>query len=218
VNLRPLFAALLFVACAGCSTVEQFVSPAPPPDPKTLMPALEQRIAVLVADERQRIDPKARPLMIDPELSEIARKRVEDMATKNYMAHAAPDGETAATLLMAEDARFQGLLGENIAAQHYVPATGIDVETFARRFVDTWLASEPHKKNLAFAQYDHTGIGAAVNGDTIYVMQLFSTDLGLGPHGDSSVPSVATPVPDAASGAVTPKPKPELRGSEGAHD
>ncbi|MBS0470804.1 MAG: CAP domain-containing protein [Proteobacteria bacterium] len=216
-NLRPFIAALLLVACTGCSTVENFITPPPPPDPKTLMPALEQRIAVLVADERQRIDPKAKPLMIDPELSAIARKRVEDMAAKKYMAHVAPDGETAATLLMAEDARFQGLLGENIAAQYFTPSAAIDVDALARRFVDSWLASEPHKKNLAFADYDHTGIGAAVNGDTIYVMQLFSTDLGLGPHTGSNVPSVATPVPDAATGAAPP-PEPNLRGSEGTHE
>ena len=119
-------------------------------------------------------------LMIDPELSGIARKRASDMAAKNYLAHTAPNGDTSATLLMAEDANFQGLLGENIAAQHYQPAIGVDVEGFARRFVDTWLKSAPHKENLSFADYNRTGVGAAVNGDTVYVTQLFSTDLGLG--------------------------------------
>ncbi|HXC55777.1 MAG TPA: CAP domain-containing protein [Rhizomicrobium sp.] len=217
--MRAVLAASLLVLLAGCTTIETAVGP-PPPDPRTLMPALEQRIAVLVADERSRIDPKARALMIDPELSDIARKRAIDMATKNYFTHVAPNGDTSASLLMAEDAHFQGLLGENMGAQHYTRNVGIDVEAFARRFVATWLASAPHKENLAFADYNHTGVGAAVNGDTVYVTQLFSTDLGLGPHLDNAPPPVITPVPSARAGEeITPQPKPEdaLRGSEGVH-
>ena len=42
----------------------------------------------------------AQPLAIDPELSGIARKRAADMAAKNYFAHAAPNGDTSASLLM----------------------------------------------------------------------------------------------------------------------
>ena len=97
-------------------------------------------------------------------------------------------------MLMDEDANFQGLIGENVAAQHFTPGTGIDVDAFAQRFVESWLASAPHKENLAFADYDRTGVGAAANGDTIYVTQLFTTDLGLGPHKGSAPPSQATPV------------------------
>ncbi len=182
------------------------------------MPALEQRIAVLVADERLRLDPKASPLMIDPELCDIARKRATDMATRNYFAHAAPNGDTSASLLMAEDAHFQGLLGENMAAEHYTPALGVDVESFARNFVQTWLNSAPHKENLSFADYNRTGVGAAVNGDTVYVTQLFSTDLGMGPHRDDAPPAVVTPVPSARQGeSSVPKPPAPLRGSQGVH-
>ncbi|MGZ5931813.1 MAG: CAP domain-containing protein [Rhizomicrobium sp.] len=186
-----------------------------PPDPKTLMPALEQRIAVMIADERSRIDPDAKFLVIDPELCDIARQRAADMATKNYFAHIAPNGDTSASLLMAEDAHFQGLLGENMAAQHYTPAVGIDVEAFARRFVSTWLGSAPHKENLSFPSYNRTGVGAAVNGDTVYVTQLFSTDLGLGPHKDSSPPAVVTPLPSAKAAKPEPAPSAPLRDSEG---
>jgi uncharacterized protein YkwD len=184
------------------------------------MPALEQRIAVLIADERSRLDPNAKSLMIDPELSDVARKRAADMAAKNYFAHTAPNGDTSATLLMSADAHFQGLLGENMAAQHYTPSLGVDVEKFARAFVDTWLKSAPHKENLAFPDYNRTGVGAAVNGDTVYVTQLFATDLGLGPHMDGTPPAVVTPLPNAkAAKSVTPTPKPGpiLRGSEGTH-
>ncbi len=105
------------------------------------MAALEQRIAVLVEEEREKIDPHARALAIDPELAGIARQRSADMAQNNHFAHAAPNGDTSATLLMAQDARFQGLLGENMGAVHYWKAYGLDVDKAARSFVDQWLAS-----------------------------------------------------------------------------
>ncbi|MEI9994860.1 MAG: CAP domain-containing protein [Rhizomicrobium sp.] len=220
--MRRLAPFVVLVLLAGCSTFESVVQPPapPPPDPRTLMPALEQRIAVLIADARARIDPNAKPLMIDPELSGIARQRAADMAAKNYFAHTAPNGDTSGSLLTAEDPHFQGILGENMAALHYTPALGVDVEGFARKFVDTWLKSAPHKENLAFADYNRTGVGAAVNGDTVYVTQLFSTDLGMGPHQDDAPPAVVTPVPSARAGKDAmpePKPKPLLRGSEGVN-
>ncbi len=60
-----------------------------------------------------------------------------------------------------------------------------------------------------------------MNGDTIYVTQLFSTDLGLGPHEDGAPPPVVTPMPDAKAGkdSLAPPKPPEaaLRGSEGGH-
>jgi len=182
------------------------------------MPALEERIAVLIADERGRINPASKSLMIDPELVRIARERAVDMATKHYFAHMAPNGDTSATILMAEDVHFQGLLGENMAAQHYTPAIGVNVEKFARAFVETWLKSAPHKENLAFPDYDHTGVGAAVNGDTVYVTQLFSTDLGLGPHKDDAAPAVVTPL-TAPKDAKSPPPSDgfRMRGGEGVH-
>jgi uncharacterized protein YkwD len=174
-------AALLFTGCAAFETVKAPSAPAaayvppPPPDPKTRMTELETRLGVLVDEARHKLDPAAKPLALDPELVKIARERAQDMADKNYLAHAAPNGDTSASLLMAADAQYQGLLGENLAAQHYVKQTGVDPKAFAQRFLDTWMDSPPHRDNLAFAGYDRTGVGAAVNGDTVYVAILFST-------------------------------------------
>lgn len=180
---------LALLVLAGCAGTRQADAPPPPPDPHTQMAALESRIAVVVEEAREKIDPHARPLAIDPELGGIARKRSGDMAEKNYFAHAAPNGDTSATLLMAEDARFQGLLGENMGAVHYWKAYGIDVDKTAHSIVEQWLDSPKHRDNLAFADYNMTGIGAAVNGDTVYVTALFATDLGLGPHEDKGAPA-----------------------------
>jgi len=159
------------------------------------MPALETRVLALVESERARIDPKARALTTDAELTDIARRRSAEMAKLNSF-DGNGDPHVSATMLMRQDAKFQGLVGENVAAQHFTPGQEIDVEGFAKRFVETWVSSTPHKQNLSFPDYDRTGVGAAANGDTIYVTQLFTTDLGLGlkPTGqDQDVKAVETP-------------------------
>ncbi len=219
---KTVLAVLLCLgALSGCAVLNPR-PPGPPPDPAAQMPALEARILTMVEDERMKIDPQARRLALDPELTKIARERAKDMAAKHYLAHVSPNGQTSATLLMAQDADFQGLLGENLAAQHYTPQLGIPVDVFAKRFLDTWLDSPPHKENLAFKDYDHAGVGAAVNGDTVYVALLFTTDLGLPSHGkvgaQSSGKSIVTrfDTPQAARAAKPKQSAPiRLRGAVG---
>jgi uncharacterized protein YkwD len=205
--------------CAGCVTRPQPVVYGPPPpmppplpDPKTQMGALETRIFQLVQQQRQAVDPSAQTLKIDPLLVDVARKRSADMAAKGYFADAAPDGTTSASLVMDEDAQFQGLLGVNMAAQHYRVQLGIKVDDFAHRFLDTWINSQSHKQNLVFPEYNRTGIGAALNGDTVYVTELFATDLGLPPPKLSAPRGKITPMdsPQAAKRAMA-SPPPTLR-------
>jgi uncharacterized protein YkwD len=214
---RQLFPFLTALVLAGCAT--EAPPPAAPllPDPKTQMGALETRIAVLVEEERHKLDPKARALALDAELSKIARARASDMAEKNYLAHQGPDGATSASLLMKDDAKWQGLLGENLAAQHYTKQGGVSVDEFAHRFLDEWMKSPPHRDNMAFINYDHAGVGAAVNGDTVYVAVLFSTDLGLPPPKNGDPASTVTSLENPAAAAPTnPQPPPlRLRGAVG---
>jgi uncharacterized protein YkwD len=185
---------VLLLFGAGCASL---FGPSKP-DVSAQMPALESRIYAMIVDERRALDPKARFLSLDPELVAIARQRSTDMALKNSFA--AEDPHTSANMLMKQDANFQGLIGENVAAQHFTPGTGIDVEAVAKNFVDRWLASAPHKENLGFAEYERTGVGASANGDTIYVTQLFTTSLGMGPHDASAPPSQAEPVASPRKG------------------
>ena len=128
----------------------------------------------LVNDERRARDPAATALTKDTALAAAARKKSADMAARHYLAHTAPDGQTSATLLMDGDPRFVGLLGENIAAQPFPAEYGIQVESYARRIVDTWLESPRHRDNLSDPAYSRTGIGAAVSDNTIYVTELFA--------------------------------------------
>jgi uncharacterized protein YkwD len=205
---RAAAIALVLFVCTACAD-ETGVQLPPPPDPKTQMAALELRIFDLIQDQRHRIDPKAKMLSLDSELVGVARRRSEDMAAKNYMAHKGPDGQTSASLIMDEDSDFQGLLGENIAAQHFIKQSGVDVEGFAQRFVKTWLDSPDHRENLSFAAYDRTGVGAAVSGDTVYVTQLFATNLGLPQHAADPNARQVTPLYNAKTQSSVPAAHPE---------
>ena len=214
---RFAISALALLLLAGCASTEDAAVP-PPPDPQTQMAPLALRIAALVEEERLKLDPQAKALTIDPELTKIAEMRARDMAKKNYLAHAAPNGDTSASLLMKDDAKWQGLLGENLAAQHYVKESGVDADAFAARFLDEWMKSQPHRENLAYPAYDRTGVGAAVNGDTVYVAQLFASDMGLKPLADadpsSTVTSYSTPAAAQTDAARRPPPI-RLRGTQG---
>lgn len=222
------FAVLAVLPLMGCAGKTGPVAAAPavaaatpePPDPQTQMAALESRIMALTEEQRLKLDPNAKKLAPDAELAHIARERASDMAAKNYLAHAAPNGDTSASLLMAENAKFQGLLGENLAAQHYVKQSGVNAEEFAQRFLDEWIKSQPHRENLAFADYDRTGVGAAVNGDTVYVAQLFAFSLPALEDRDPASEAVQFPSAEAARAAgqadATASQEPlRLRGAEG---
>lgn len=220
VPARAAAVALAVIACAACQSAPGALFDKPllsrplfakkTADPKSQLPALEARIYEIVSAQRHAIDPNAKDMALDSELVEIARERSADMAAKNTFADGDPR-EVSAMRLMSKDAQFQGLLGENIAAQHY-NARGIDVEAFAQRFVQTWLASASHKENLSFADYNRTGIGAAISGDTVYVTELFATDLGLGPHKDGTPPAQVTPF-TSPSAAKASGPGTALRGT-----
>jgi len=209
---RFAISALTLLLLAGCASTGPAVPP--PPDPQTQMAPLALRIAILVEEQRLKLDPKAKALAIDPELTKIAELRARDMAKKNYLAHAAPNGDTSASLLMKDDAKWQGLLGENLAAQHYVKESGVDADAFAARFLDEWMKSQPHRENLAYPAYDRTGVGAAVNGDTVYVAQLFASDMGLKPLADADPTSTVTSYSTPAAAARRPPPV-RLRGTQG---
>jgi uncharacterized protein YkwD len=172
---RSFAAAALALFVSACAST-------PPPDPATQLPELELRIYELVNAQRQALAPGAKDLALDSELVGIARQRSADMAAKD--AYAAGDPHISAARLMAEDEKFQGLLGENVAAQRYAKTTGIDVEQCAARIVATWVGSPTHKENLSFAEYGRTGVGAALSGDTVFVTQLFAAEIAYAPKSE----------------------------------
>lgn len=206
--MRALLAGMLLLACAACESAP------PPPDPVTQVPALEGRIFEIVNEKRHAIDPNAKELALDSELVQVARQRSIDMAAHNGFADGSGDPHISATRLMAEDAKFQGLLGENVAAARYAKVPGINVDQSALEIVGTWLASPSHKDNLSFGDYALTGVGVALSSDTIYVTQLFATDMTV--KASDKVPDVKSFPSAAAAKADSQKPGPTLRGALGS--
>ena len=138
-------------------------------------------------------------------LSKIARARASDMAAKNYLAHAAPNGDTSRLAADGRTTPNGRACWAKIWRRSITPSKAAStVDEFAQRFLDEWMKSPPHRDNMAFANYDRAGVGAAVNGDTVYVAQLFSTDLGLPPPQDGGPASTVTSLRQPRGGAAPP--------------
>src|SRR3954471_13123086 len=173
--MTRLDALLMAFALAACASTSPQRAP-PPLDAQ--IGALKERLFVLVETERHRLNERAKPLILDPALMRAAQSHSEDMAKKHSFDVENPDGNLAVNTLLS-DPKFRGFVGENSAAQYFRPSAGFDPDTYARAFLDIWLKSADHRTNLMFEAFDRTGIGIAVNGDSIYAAELFATDLGL---------------------------------------
>jgi uncharacterized protein YkwD len=171
-RLGTLLVAFALAACASAAVPEA------PPSLEVQVGALKERLFVLVEAERHRLNERAKPLILDPELMRAAQTHSEDMAKKRSFDVGNPDGNLAVNTLLA-DPKFRGFVGENSAAQYFTPRAGFDPDTYARGFLEIWLKSPDHRTNLMYEAFDKTGIGIAVNGDAIYAAELFATDLGL---------------------------------------
>jgi hypothetical protein len=93
-------------------------------------------------------------LKINPELTEAAQAKANDMALRNYWSHNTPAGNPPWTFVTATGYNYQKL-GENLAAGF------ID----SRATVNGWLASPEHRENMLDAAYTEVGFGYANNAD-----------------------------------------------------
>ncbi|MGE4130696.1 MAG: CAP domain-containing protein [Bdellovibrionales bacterium] len=87
-------------------------------------------------------------LILDARLSAVAQARAQDMATKNYFSHTAPDGTTYLEVMLA-NGLDAGLSGENIAQ-----APGE-----ASLAMGAWLKSPGHLSNIVKSGYRRLGVG-----------------------------------------------------------
>jgi uncharacterized protein YkwD len=169
-RILPLLFALLIGACAGM--------PPSAPSLDRQLEAVKSRLFVLVQEQRRELNAQAHLLAHDPQLAAAAQLHSDDMAKKNSFDEMNPDGNPAVNALLA-DPKFRGFVGENSAAQYFIPGTELDTEAVAHAFLQIWLNSPNHAYNLSYASFDRAGIGVTVTGNTIYAAELFATDLGL---------------------------------------
>jgi uncharacterized protein YkwD len=95
-------------------------------------------------------------LVVDAQLTAIARQRAQDMASKNYFAHTSPTGETAFTLMNAMRYAY-AIAGENIARNNYPDAESVGTA------MSGFMNSPSHRANIMDGRYTKVGIGMATD-------------------------------------------------------
>lgn len=151
----------------------------------------------------QRVGQGLSPLDENSTLDSAAQAKGNDMLSKGYWAHFAPDGTSPWSFFLSFGYKYK-YAGENLARDF--PDAG--------SAVTAWMNSPSHKENILNPNYRETGVGvvegnlAGVN--TTIIVQFFGSPLG----GSPSIPVaeaktipkiVATPAP-----SITPRPTPNL--------
>ena len=170
---KRAWAVVFALLLAACATARQ----GPHPMLQAQLAALKVRLFELVEEERMQAG--AKPLVLDPERVVAAQAHSDDMARKRSFDTMNPNGNLALNTLLSTDPKFIGFFAENSAAQYFTPSLGIDPDAMAKGFLEIWLGSPTHRSNLTYKDFDRTGIGIAVNGNAIYVSEVFTSDLGL---------------------------------------
>jgi len=129
-------------------------------------------------------------LQYNNELAQAAEKKAQDMFSKNYWAHFAPDGTTPWSFILNSGYQYE-YAGENLAKNFL----------FSQGVVDAWMNSPTHRENILKKEYTEVGY-AIVNGmlngeETTLVVQMFATPL-------HKVTSVQTPEKTFPQPAIQP--------------
>lgn len=103
------------------------------------------------------------------DIAEVARTHSEDMAARDYFSHNAPDGTDHSDRLEATGIQCEAS-GENLA---YREGIFSDPERLADQVVQQWINSEGHRENLLEQQWQAEGIGVHIDGDEVWVTQVF---------------------------------------------
>ena len=108
-------------------------------------PDLEQQMLEMV--NKERIASGLRPLVADPELTEVARRHSADMFARGYFAHDTPEGRTPFDRMRDANVNFL-TAGENLALAPTLPVA------------HTGLMNSPgHRANILRGQFGRVGIG-----------------------------------------------------------
>lgn len=121
---------------------------------------------IIAKTNQARANVGASKLSISPKLTEAAQTKAQDMVTRGYWAHFAPDGKTPWDFIRQSGYNFSAA-GENLARDF----DSVDP------MISAWLASPSHAENLLSANYTEIGIGTAegvISGKkTTIVVQMF---------------------------------------------
>lgn len=153
-----------------------------------------EQLLQLLNNERQKEN--LGTLNLNPELSAAALNKANDMFSKNYWAHNAPDGKTPWSFIK-DSGYVYVYAGENLARGF---TTNADV-------TKAWLASPSHKENMLSPNYSDVGF-AVVSGkldgeDTVIVVEEFGSrniaalpktnNTQAGASQETTIPKIETP-------------------------
>ncbi len=151
-------------------TPEPKPTPIPEPTPVPEDPNSEQdNYSALSSQEREmlqlvneeRVKNGLKPLVLMPELTELARLKSKDIIKYNYFAHTSPTYGSFAKMVSDAGIRFYSV-GENLAKARN-----------AKHAFYLFMGSSGHKANMLNPNFTHVGIGIVQDKYGVVVTQLF---------------------------------------------
>jgi hypothetical protein len=143
---------------------------------------------LLLQTNAKRAESGLPPLQLNPQLSQAAYQKGQDMLAKNYWAHNAPDGTTPWVFIKNSGYEYV-YAGENLARGF---SSAPDVVT-------AWMNSQGHRDNILSGNYDDVGFavltGTLTGDETILVVQEFGRKMA----GTPSVPQNIAVAPTLAA-------------------
>ena len=128
-----------------------------------LSTAWSREVVELINVERQ--EQQLQPVMYDPELTQIAVIKAQDMVQRHYFEHVSPYYGAPWDLATLFDYTYTSF-GENIARNIKSPEVA----------VKAWMASPSHRDNILKEHYTNTGVAIAQDSKgNYYWVQMFSS-------------------------------------------
>lgn len=133
-------------------------------------PLLDVEQEILVASNEARATQNARPLVLDPVLSDIARGHSEEMLAKGFFGHESPNQ----LCKRVADRLKHGYRFCLTSAENLHRSEGYARHQLARMATRSWLDSARHRQNLLNPQFTRMGVGVVQKGETAVFTQVFS--------------------------------------------
>jgi len=152
---------------------------------------------------QERAEQGLSALKRNSKLESAAAKKAQDMFSKNYWAHYAPDGSTTPWQFITASGYGYKYAGENLAK---------DFDTSAGVMAG-WMASSSHRANIVNTNYKDLGM-VAVNGvllgeETTLVVQMLAAPVATSTAAAPPANTSSTPGSNTAGANSQPAPEPE---------
>ncbi|MGI6745087.1 MAG: Cysteine-rich secretory protein family protein [Firmicutes bacterium ADurb.Bin300] len=113
--------------------------------------SIEEQVVILVNEERQSRGLK--PLKLNAKLSEVARKKSQDMRDNNYFSHTSPVYGSPFDMMRSFGITYK-TAGENIAMGY----------SSAQKVMQGWMNSSGHRANILNPSFTQIGVGYVADG------------------------------------------------------